>query len=231
MIIIVVGRIGKLCMTDDTNDDIEQRFRELEQRFRELEEQRAAGLRVPKYGARILTGRLKIPQSTLTNWLTRKIFDLDADQHRTESEARLYSTRDAILLAYAVRLTSFGMSIPAAKAIAEGLTETVVPRLFQIQNSASIDDTVMLIFSRGHEWVVALYSHEEDGKSIFSSSTGETIPADQIPDFHLTIEPRQFVLKVMETLGEPIAIGSAKDFRDAADRIDAAPIKSKRKGK
>jgi len=105
-----------------------------------------AAMRLPLYGAKILTGRLNIPQTTLTNWPTRKVFGLDADQHRTDNEGRPYSAHDAILLAHAARLVAFGLPISVAKPLAERLTDAV-PAYFRPRASAATFTGDELVFT------------------------------------------------------------------------------------
>jgi hypothetical protein len=189
----------------------------------------SALMRTPAYGAKILTGRLGIPQSMLTNWLTRKVFDLDADQHRTAAETRLYSARDAIMLAHAARLAAFGLPMSAAKPLAERFAGAV-PAYFLPRASTFAGDE-MRVFPRGNEWVVARYSHDDSkGKKTFNTETlstgwAEEISEDQIPRHGLIIEPLRFTIEVLAALGQSIAVGTDEDIRAAV------ASKTKRKGK
>jgi len=203
-------------MTGDELNDLAQRFREREQ-------QQLAALRFPKLGAKILTRRIGIPQSTLTNWLTRKVFKLDADNHRPTNEQRLYSARDALLLACASYFVASGTPLRVAKAFSERFIENL-GHIFRPKSSVSLGPTVM-IFPRGNEWIMAFKSADampEVAVEVFGADDTfrfENLSKDRLPPAYFAFEPDRFITDVLRNLGEGFAEGTAEDHRRYAKEI------------
>lgn len=186
-------------MTDD------RELSKMEKRFRELEREQVAKLRVPKFAAKILTRRIGIRQSTLTNWLTRDVFDLDADRHRpTKKETRLYSARDALLLACASYFVASGTPLRTAKAFSERIIDDV-GHLFRPKASIGGAGT-LLVFPRGDEWIMAFQSGAGNLAAEVLGADGkyrsENISKTRLPPAYLAFDSERFIKGVLQDLGE-----------------------------
>src|SRR2546423_11594395 len=114
-------RVGVKTMTAD--DDLD--WKELESTFRAIAERSIAFFSTPRLPPNLLTNTLRIPRTTLTNWLTKGEFDLDADRNRQGRETRLFSARDAVLLAAAAEFVAVGVPLGFAKDTAHRVADKV----------------------------------------------------------------------------------------------------------
>jgi hypothetical protein len=191
---------------------------ELLRQLSELEQRQAANLRVPKYASRVLTKQF-VSQHALTNWLTRKVFHLDADEHRDHNSTRLFSCRDAVLLACAAHFVMPGLiPLSIAKPVAEHCAASVLRSLCQPKNSISTSQEVMVFPLRGR-WLMA----QRDGqgqiiaKDLASDDAdGFELSAADLPAARFVFEPERLVLGILEALGEGVVIGNATQIRRAA---------------
>jgi DNA-binding transcriptional MerR regulator len=197
---------------------------ELERRFREHQAAQNERMSVPKFTTKILTRRLNVPSTTLTNWLTRKVFDLDADRYRQPNSSRLFSTRDVLLLAFAARLAAFGMPTEAIKRLCDWFISGGQLSAVTVMNSTSASRS-LVIFPKGDGWIAGEEFVDDEGRARFAGAdlmTGGSVElvGPEIPGTRLVIIPRQVLLDVLGALGETVVTGSAEAMRQAAAKTE-----------
>jgi hypothetical protein len=151
--------------------------------------------------------KLGVPRSTLTNWLTKKEFDLDADKQRAENSSRLFSPRDGVLLTCASNLVAIGVPLAIAKEVAN-LVARSIESSFSIR--MSIVAHRLAIFRDGESWVVASPHAAPPGSSssgascrIFSGDNWQDVTNREggIPPVHIEFNVDEFSNRVMDNLG------------------------------
>lgn len=178
-------------------DDLD--WKELESSFRAVAERSIAFFTTPRFPPKLLTNTLGIPRTTLTNWLTKGEFDLDADRNRQGRETRLFSARDAVLLAAAAEFVAVGVPLGFAKDTAHRVADKIAEWMRSVQMMAPGSE--LIIYRAANEWHVVPKSRAPD----------------KLPALHLQFDIAAFAKKVLDELGVTMVAGTADDFRRAAD--------------
>jgi hypothetical protein len=134
----------------------EEQLSELE-RLRIMSQESAARSREaftrPQFSTRHVIQNAGVVRTRLTNWLTQKTFELDADRERQGNAARLFSARDEILLAAASSLVDIGLPLEVARLLALETAHSMSKR-FMPQNRFE-GGNAYTVFRRGGDWIVA----------------------------------------------------------------------------
>jgi hypothetical protein len=184
------------------DDDVD--WKDLEANFRRLAERNIAFFTASRFPPKLLTNRLGIPRTTLTNWLSKGEFDLDADRNRQGRETRLFSARDAVLLAAAAEFVGIGVPLGFAKDTAQRVCDQIVEWMGSIQMMAR-GSSELVIYRAANEW------HAVPKSSV----------PDKLPALHLEFDIAAFAKKVLDELGVTGVAGTADDFQHAADAANA----------
>jgi hypothetical protein len=179
-------------------DDID--WKDLEANYRGLAERNIAFFTAPRFPPKLLTNRLGIPRTTLTNWLSKGEFDLDADRNRQGRETRLFSARDIVLLAAAAEFVGIGVPLGFAKDTAQRVCDQIAEWMGSIQMRAP-GSSELVIYRAANEWHV-----------VPKSSVPEKLPA-----LRLEFDILAFAKKVLDELGVTVVAGTADDFQRAAN--------------
>lgn len=170
-------------------------FDELRRQWEAQASRALASFGEPRFPTRSIV-KLGVPRTTLTNWLTKKAFPLDADARRLEGSSRMFSVRDGIVLAAASNLVAMGLPFSIAKEVATDIAESVALSISTI-NMIAGQNRLLAIFRKKDEWVVV--------------PTVEG--AEEIPAVHVTFDVDKFTTRVMEELGFLVARGKADELR------------------
>ena len=185
----------------------------------------------PRFRTRVLTTKLGIPASTLSNWLTGNVFELDGDKHREgKGVHRLFSARDVVLLSAAAQVASIGIPWTVTKAVAE----TIVTEIISSINGSlqlHVQCFELAVFRRGKDWWVvprlgaeppegAQFRPRQIAGTVFASGewkqvTGESGVPDA-PPVHIVFNLAGFSKQVLAELGIVVVQEGAKSFGRAA---------------
>jgi hypothetical protein len=174
---------------------------QIERRATQIAERSVAAFRQPRFAPKVLLEVLEIPKTTITNWLTRESFDLDANKHRKGAGHRLYSARDAILIAATERLVAVGVEFNVAKDVAERICAQLVGTMGRPMAMAN-SGLHLFIFKYEGKWRVRPYR------------IGMT---EDIPPVRVEFAVDAFIQDVTAKLGMPVIFGTAEELKRAAE--------------
>jgi hypothetical protein len=187
----------KRGVTSSGIEDVD--WKGLEASFRGIAERSIAFFSTPRFPPKLLTSRIGIPQTTLTNWLSKGEFELDADRNRRGRETRLFSARDAVLLAAAAEFVAVGVPLGFAKDTAHRICDQIMHWMGSPQMMAPGSE--LIIYRAANEWHVVPKSSAPD----------------KLPALHLEFDIVGFAKKVLDELGVTMVAGTADDFPRASD--------------
>jgi hypothetical protein len=171
----------------------------------------------PQFPTRHVIQNAGVVRTRLTNWLTQRAFELDADRERQGNTARLFSARDEILLAAASSLVDIGLPFDVAHRLALETANSVSKRF--MPQSSFRDGNAYTIFRRGSDWIIARDllgnmtrarnmqlppgPHPPITARIFSRGkwSEEMIPATDIPPGRIIFDGEEFADLIARKIG------------------------------
>jgi hypothetical protein len=213
------------------NDPRTRRLKALKLRFGAVAARTVHSFTLPRFPPRLLINELGIARSTLANWLTGKIFELDADKDRKDKRfSRLFSARDAVLLSAAAQLTAIGAPHAVSKFVAEMIAAEIVSSIGGPQ--LRIPSLEWVIFRRTNTWWliprISLNAPKgtqlppiEIAAKVFASGEWKDVAIDgdlpDAPPVHIVFDLVNFSRHVLGQLGTTIIPAMPKDFRRTAE--------------
>ena len=155
---------------------------------REVERARRIQHREPRFPLGSVVTATGISETTLRNWLTRGRLKLDADAARSGRASRLFSQRDAVLIAVLHSLGNVGLPITEAMPIADKLMPVV-------------DNMATRLTSAAGEPVLYMWKDQDKWRSSNAYEAKMGLLANQaIPVAAITIRPMSILHQVLEGL-------------------------------
>lgn len=201
---------------------------ELKAQFEQFAEAQRRDFVRPRVPARILIERLNIPRSNLDNWNARDVFDLDADRHREERKARLYSTRDCIVLSAANQLSGLGMPLGMAKTVGIHVADHIMRGMATARANAFRGGTSMMIFrDESGDWQLLHYTpgqdsglHYHSGRDRWEPMAGIRQALERPPAVRIDMDVEKFARDVVEAalVDATLIVGNVDELRSASGR-------------
>ena len=196
---------------------------ELRASFEAVAAQSIASFSAPRIPTKVLIERLGIPRSSLTNWLTNKAFELDADKHRDGNRDRLFSARDAVVLATAAQTSAIGLPLATAKALADHLVDHIKELMGTLHGFAM--KTKVLIYRRPGEpeWQIVHYLVGASKVRTYSKGQWKLVSIDDlgsIPPMRVEFDVTEFVSGIVNELqaGFMMVVGDRHAIKRALDK-------------
>lgn len=185
-----------------------------------------AALRAPTLPTRLLVDGLGIPRTTLQNWHARHLFRLDADTSRQGDAHRLFSARDAILLAAAAQVAAIGAPLTVTERAAHMVCDAVVSMIGRSLTPALRPQLVA--FCRGGEWWLVPRALSGPPRvvqgHVYRAGDWSTEDIDDTlfvsPPLYIVFDIFRFAQDVLAKLGLTMTYGTAAEHRRVADELD-----------
>lgn len=173
--------------------------------------------RAPRVMSKVLVDQLDVPRTALDRFLTDKMFELDADEHRQGDKARLFSPRDTLRLTAAALFSQVGLPRSISKEIAESIARYCENSQREVQ--ASFPNVEVVVFKALGGWQVVMKrwlkgqpidsSVLRDGKWVKPSQPVEFPPARVVVDVDELVRRTMAACGIMFVRGDRHAIERA----------------------
>ncbi len=191
----------------------------LRAQFDTIAERSVANFSAPRVPTKVLVQTLGVPRTSLNNWMTKKVFDLDADRHRKGNEERLWSAADAVKLAAAAQTSAIGLPVATAKALGEHLCDFIVGRMRTIHALAGGSRVVIFRQPGSDAWEMIHHSERRANAFVFKDGAWKTEQLtdqlERVPPMRVEFDVTEFVANIVNALQLDVTmvVGTTDDFR------------------
>jgi hypothetical protein len=175
----------------------------------ELRRPNLSAFHEPRFNLGAITGSLGIPEAKIRNWLTRDQLPLSAKDGHQKGKWRLFSNRDAIVIAVAHHLSLLGVPMAPCTEVSVRVAEAA-QMLFQ--GAMGLPKNMVLIVFNDGEWKIA---------RAFDSGPFRISEMD-IPPAAIVVNVHKVIMDTLRPLGIEIFSGNKHDFEKRREELDAS---------
>lgn len=156
----------------------------------------------PRFTLSAITEGLGVPDVTIRNWLTRGQLDLGAETARAKGKWRLFSLRDAVVIAVAFHLSRVGVPVAIFHEVAQKVAR--FGEMFFKGPVAMVRRPIVVLTNDG-EWQT--YLHHDSGPFRLTDL--------DIPPAAVVLNVEAVLVRTLQALGFDAVLGTAAEIEAA----------------